>query len=89
MIYSVEYKIRRPRIDTRLFNTSADTVWSWRPELWCGPIGKKGRLGVKSGLKLGQEVSIFHDCDLQEISMRQVRNTRRDDLAPFGFVMDI
>ena len=89
VIYSAEYKIRRPRIDTRLFNTSADTVWSWRPELWCDPIGKKGRVGVKSGLKLGQEVSIFHDCELQEISMRQVRNTRRDDLAPFGFVMDI
>ena len=88
-IYDADYKIRLPRIDANFFHTSPDVIWSWRPELWRSSLGQKGRIGTRSGVKLGSELSVFHDCDLQEISMRQVRNIRRDDLAPFGFVMDV
>jgi len=38
---------------------------------------------------LGDEVTLFHDCRLSELSLRQLRNTRAEDLAPFGLRMDV
>ena len=38
---------------------------------------------------LGEEVTLFHDCPLSELSVRQVRNTREGDLAPYGLRMDV
>jgi hypothetical protein len=33
--------------------------------------------------------TIFHDCRRSELTVRQIRNTREADLAPFGFRMDV
>ncbi len=38
---------------------------------------------------LGDAVTIFHDCHISELILRQLRNTREDDLAPFGLRMDV
>ena len=33
--------------------------------------------------------TIFHDCRRSELTVRQIRNTREADIAPFGFRMDV
>lgn len=66
-----------------------ESDWSWRPELWRGPLAQCGISGIRSGERLGEEVSVFHDAMKSEISLRQVRNTRESDLAPFGLRMDV
>jgi len=38
---------------------------------------------------LGQEVTLFHDCSISELTLRQLRNVREADLAPFGLRMDV
>lgn len=38
---------------------------------------------------LGREVTLFHDCAQSELTLRQVRNSRESDLAPFGLRMDV
>ena len=38
---------------------------------------------------LGDEVTIFHDCQISELTLRQLRNTREADLAPYGLRMDV
>ena len=38
---------------------------------------------------LGGEATLFHDCDRSELSLRQLRNRREADLAPFGLRMDV
>ena len=38
---------------------------------------------------LGDEVTLFHDCERSELSLRQLRNKRESDLAPFGLRMDV
>ena len=38
---------------------------------------------------LGDEVQVFHDCSYSELTLRQLRNTREQDLAPFGLRMDV
>ena len=38
---------------------------------------------------LGNEVTLFHDCEVSELTMRQLRNLRAQDLAPYGLRMDV
>ena len=38
---------------------------------------------------LGEEVTLFHDCNLSELTLRQLRNLREADLAPYGLRMDV
>lgn len=63
--------------------------WAWRPELWCGPIKPGGLATVASKTAIGREAKVFHDCALSELSVRQIRNTRAEDIAPYGVRMDV
>ena len=37
----------------------------------------------------GDEATVFHDCKISELTLRQLRNQREEDLAPFGLRMDV
>ena len=34
-------------------------------------------------------MTLFHDCAFSELTLRQLRNTREADLAPYGLRMDV
>jgi hypothetical protein len=63
--------------------------WVWRPELWRGPLPMPGLASAQSKSMLGEEVTLFHDCDRSELTLRQLRNRHEADLAPFGLRMDV
>jgi hypothetical protein len=63
--------------------------WTWRPELWSGPISPPGLAAAETRATFGSEAKLFHDCAESELTLRQVRNTRETDLAPFGVRMDV
>ena len=63
--------------------------WAWRPELWSGPIKPIGLASVENKAPVGNEAKVFHDCPLGELSIRQVRNTRAEDIAAFGIRFDV
>ncbi|MDT0681389.1 DUF6478 family protein [Roseicyclus sp. F158] len=65
------------------------TDWAWRPELWTGPVHPPGLAAIESRQAVGSELTVFHDCRVSELSLRQVRNTGALDLAPFGLRMDV
>ena len=44
---------------------------------------------VLSKTAIGEEATLFHDCALSELTFRQIRNTREEDLAPFALRMDV
>jgi len=81
--------IALPRIGSSSFPKPPGTDWSWRPQLWRGDLPIKGLSAVPSETKLGDEVTVFHDCSVSELTLRQLRNTRESDLAPFGLRMDV
>lgn len=82
-------RLAMPRIGSNAFNRPPGTLWSWRPQLWRGPITPKGLAGAPSKSRLGDEVTLYHDCANSELTLRQIRNTDEDDLAPFGLRMDV
>jgi hypothetical protein len=84
-----EHRLALPLVGSAAFPRPHGTDWSWRPEIWRLPLPAPGIASVQSKSMLGREVTLFHDCTHSELSLRQVRNTREADLAPYGLRMDV
>ncbi|KAE9632317.1 hypothetical protein FEE96_00630 [Parasedimentitalea maritima] len=89
LLHVAEGRLALPQIGSSYFSKPQGTDWSWRPALWRGPLPEPGISSVPSKSKLGDEVQLFHDCTYSELTLRQLRNTREQDLAPFGLRMDV
>lgn len=89
VIYEAEGRLTLPAVGSNAILKPLYTDWAYRPELWRGPTSPLGMVSVDSKTAYGKEVKIFHDCRVTELTLRQIRNTRESDLAPFGLRMDV
>lgn len=89
LIYIADNRLALPMIGSNAIQKPHGTDWAWRPELWKGPLPQKGMSSVKTKTMMGAEATLFHDCEISELTLRQLRNTREQDLAPFGVRMDV
>ncbi|MEX0367856.1 DUF6478 family protein [Ruegeria sp. HKCCD8929] len=88
-IHFADGQLALPRIGSSSFPKPHGTDWSWRPSLWRGPLAARGLASPDRKVRLDEDVVLFHDCDTSEITLRQLRNTRVADLAPFGLKLDV
>ena len=89
LAHSAEARLALPHVGSTTFARPAGTDWSWRPKAWRAGIGQPGIAPAVSKSTLSNEVTIFHDCPLSQITLRQVRNAREDDFAPYGLKLDV
>ncbi|MFT6025597.1 MAG: hypothetical protein ACI9PY_003740 [Ascidiaceihabitans sp.] len=89
LIHRADERLALPVIGSTSFPRPHNADWAWRPELWRGPLPAPGMSSVQTKSKLGEEVTLFHDCNLSELTLRQLRNLREADLAPYGLRMDV
>ncbi|MFK7940219.1 MAG: DUF6478 family protein [Roseovarius sp.] len=89
VISVADNRLALPMIGSNAFPKPHGTDWSWRPALWREPLSTPGMSSVESKSMLGAEVTLFHDCQQSELTLRQVRNSREADLAPYGLRMDV
>ncbi|WP_126974961.1 DUF6478 family protein [Frigidibacter oleivorans] len=89
VLHVAEGRLTLPVIGSTAMRKPLGTDWSWRPELWSGPVSPAGQAGVETRARIGSEVTVFHDCADSGLTLRQVRNTRAEDLAPFGLRLDV
>jgi hypothetical protein len=89
VIYVAEGRLTLPAVGSNAIQKPLYTDWAYRPELWRGPVTPPGMVSVESKTEYGGEVKVFHDCRISELTLRQIRNTRESDLAPFGLQMDV
>lgn len=82
-------RLALPSIGSNAFPVPHGTDWRWRPTLWRRPLPAPGISAVESKSKLGSELTLFHDCTRSELTLRQLRNHREADLAPYGLRMDV
>lgn len=89
VLHVAEGRLSLPLIDAGAIKTPLHSDWAFRPEPWAGPLEQPGLANVGNGTYLGRELSVFHDCPLEELSLRQIRNNGEEDLAPFSLRMDV
>lgn len=89
VIHEAEYRLGLPVIGTASIRKPTGTDWAWRHDIWKGPIPVPGAASVASKAQICDGATLFHDCRRSELTLRQIRNTREEDLAPFGLRMDV
>jgi hypothetical protein len=89
VLHQAEGRLQLPLIGSDGLRRPLGCDWAWRPELWRGPVFPQGVAGAESRTRMGDQVTLFHDCSLHELTLRQIRNSRAEDIAPFGLRMDV
>lgn len=89
VIHEADHRLALPVIGSNAMKKPMGTDWSWRPPLWKGPLPSPGMASVPGKALICEGATIFHDCRRSELTVRQIRNTRESDIAPFGFRMDV
>lgn len=89
VLFVADGRLTLPLVGSNAFQKPLHSDWAWRPQLWRGPIFPPGQAAAETKSSFGDEVTLFHDCRISELTVRQVRNTRESDLAPFGLRMDV
>ena len=89
VIHQAEYRLALPVIGVTAIRKPMGTDWAWRPDLWKGQIPVPGMSSVSARAQICDGATLFHDCRQSELTIRQIRNTREEDIAPFGFRMDV
>ena len=89
VIHQAEYRLALPVIGATAIRKPMGTDWAWRPDLWKGQIPVPGMSSVPGRSQICDGATVFHDCRRTELTVRQIRNTRESDVAPFGFRMDV
>lgn len=89
VIHVAEGRLALPVIGPNAIRKPLGTDWAYRPELFRGPLSPPGAASVQTRTYFGAEASVHHDCVRSELTVRQIRNTRAEDIAPFGMRMDV
>ena len=89
VLHVAEGRLALPVIGPNPIRRQSGTDWAWRPDLWRGPVPHRGFASIENRTALCEGATLFHDCRVSEITTRQIRNTREEDLAPFGLRMDV
>ena len=89
VIHAADHRLALPVIGSNIIRKPPGTDWTWRPDLWKGPLPIPGFASVSGKSEIFDGATLFHDCRRSELTVRQIRNSRASDIAPFGFRMDV
>ena len=89
IILEADHRLALPVIGSNAMRKPLGTDWAWRPDLWRAAIAAPGTASAAAQTTVCEGTSVFHDCRKSELTLRQIRNTREADIAPFGFRMDV
>ncbi len=89
VLQAADARLAVPSLAAGLPQMPLGTDWSWRPDLWRGALPEPGAVASGERTALGEGVALYHDCPLGEVVVRQVRNDRPEDRAPYGLAIDV
>jgi hypothetical protein len=89
LMQAADARLAVPSLMSGLPQMPLGTDWSWRPDLWRGALPEPGAVAMSDRTPLGEGVALYHDCPLGEVVVRQVRNDKPEDRAPYGLAIDV
>ncbi|WP_227269876.1 DUF6478 family protein [Roseobacter weihaiensis] len=69
--------------------TPPNSDWAWRPRIWCVPLPVRGMASVENRTRVGEEITLFHDCPRSEIALRQISNPHDHSMAAWAIRLDV
>lgn len=88
-LQGADARLAVPSLGSGLPQMPLGTDWSWRPDLWRGALPESGTVASSDRTPLGENLALYHDCPLGEVVVRQVRNDKPEDRAPYGLAIDV
>jgi hypothetical protein len=89
VLQAADARLSVPALTSGLPQMPLGTDWAWRPDLWRGALAEPGAVATADRTPLGEGVALYHDCPLGEVVVRQVRNDKSEDRAPYGLAIDV
>ena len=85
---AADRRLAGPQIGTETIDRPAQCDWAWRPAPWAPALTPASMSGIQGGTRLTDGVTLFHDCPLAEITLKQTRTTDAEASAPFVLSVD-
>lgn len=79
-----EDRLALPAAGGHALRKPAEADWVWRPDIWRFALPGCGIAPVANRTPLDDQISLFHDCPHGDLVVRQLRDTRREELAPYA-----
>ncbi|MGP3696932.1 DUF6478 family protein [Rhodobacter sp. NSM] len=89
LLRMADARLAAPRSGAAAPRLPLGTDWNWRPEPWAGAVPLPVIASAAKRAELCEGITLFHDCDLGEIVLRQIRNARPGDPAPHGLQFEV
>lgn len=82
-------RLTPPLAASQQYQQHPGTDWAWRHEYWSTPAPSPGQAYGDNQARIADNMVVFHDCPLGQISFRQHRNNRQKDITPYGLDLDV
>jgi hypothetical protein len=89
VLHQADLRLALPPLGAGLPRQPLGTDWSWRADVWRGPLPMPGAVAEGARTGISDDLALHHDCPLGEIAVRQLRNGDAADRAPFGLAVDV
>ncbi|SFS22152.1 DUF6478 family protein [Yoonia litorea] len=82
-------RLSAPRRGQKNFPTPTGTDWQWRPKPWAFECRDLSLAPARAKDSITNELVIFHDCPLGEVSLTQSPNMRNIDLSAHIIALEV
>lgn len=89
LIHQADQRLALPPLGAGLPRLPLGSDWSWRADVWRGPLPAPGAVADGSRTDVSDDLALHHDCPLGEVAVRQLRNLEAEDRAPFGLAVEV
>jgi hypothetical protein len=89
VIHAADHQLSAPALGAALPRQPLGTDWCWRADAWRAPLPLPGLIAAADRNRISDDLSLYHDCPLGEVAIRQNRNRGEGDRAPFGLTIEV